>query len=194
MPVPTPDAATVAARLAITDNLHRYCRAIDRMDRDLALSCWHDGGTDEHTPLYSGSGAGFVDWVWGVHAPMLLTRHVLSNILIEVDGDEAWSESYWTVQLRIQRETGIVDLWGGGRYIDHHRAIDGAWGFVHRRSVHDWDRAEPLALTMANFPGPALVEPDAPDAPLYPAARSPADPSYLALGGHAMPYPGRSAA
>lgn len=189
MPVPTPDPATLAAKQAITENLHRYCRAMDRMDRDLALSCWHEGGTDEHTPLFSGTGAAFVDWVWKIHEPMLLTRHVLSNILIEVDGDEAWSESYWTVQLRIQRGNDVIDLWSGGRYIDHHRAIDGAWAFVHRRSVHDWDRVEPIGLTMETFPGPPLVETAAPDAPIYPATRDAQDPSYAALGGHNMRFP-----
>lgn len=190
MPVATPDLAMLAAKQAITENLHRYCRSMDRMDRDLALSCWHPGGTDEHTPLFSGTGAAFVDWVWKIHKPMLLTRHQLTNILIEVDGDEAWSESYWTVLLRIARDNGIVDLWSGGRYVDHHRAIDGQWAFVHHRSVHDWDRVEPLSLSMANFPGPALVEPAAPDAPVYPAARSAIDPSYEALDGHSMRFPG----
>lgn len=189
MTVATPDLATLADKQAITENMLNYCRAMDRMDRDLALSCWHPGGTDEHTPLFSGSGEAFVEWVWKIHEPMLLTRHVLTNILIEVAGDEAWSESYWTVLLRIDRAGEIVDLWSGGRYVDHHRAIDGRWGFVHRRSVHDWDRAEPLTLSMANFPGPPLVEPAAPDAPLYPATRSTDDPSYAALGGHDMRFP-----
>jgi hypothetical protein len=183
---PTPDE--IAARLAITDVLHKYCRSMDRMDRPLALSCWHPGGTDEHTPLFSGTGAEFVDWVWKIHEPMVLTRHQLSNILIEVDGDEAWSESYWQVLLRIERDGGLVDLWSGGRYVDHLRAIDGRWAFVHRRSVHDWDHVLPVSMTMANFPGPALVEIAAPDAPLYPSARSTADPSYQALGGHDMRF------
>ena len=121
---------------------------------------------------------------------MVLTRHQLSNILIEVAGEEAWSESYWMVLLRVEREGGVVDLWGGGRYIDHHRAINGRWAMVHRRSVHDWDRVEPLTQTMDNFPKPALVEPGAPDAPLYPAKRSVADPSYEALVGRSMRFPG----
>jgi hypothetical protein len=190
MPVATPDLQTLAAKQAITENLHRYCRAMDRMDRTLALSCWHPRGTDEHTPLFSGTGDAFVEWVWAIHEPMLLTRHMLTNILIEVDGDEAWSESYWTVQLRIERDGGIMDLWSGGRYVDHHRAIDGQWAFVHRRSVHDWDRVAPLDLSMANFPGPPLLVPNAPDAPLYPATRTAEDPSYRALGGHDMRFPG----
>ncbi|WP_428310506.1 nuclear transport factor 2 family protein [Hydrocarboniphaga sp.] len=188
MSVATPTLAELAAKQAITEVLHRYCRSMDRMDRELALSCWHAGGTDEHTPLFSGTGEAFVDWVWKIHEPMLLTRHTLSNVLIEVDGDNAWSESYWTVLLRIARDGAIYDLWSGGRYVDHLSCVAGRWAFVHRRSVHDWDQVQLLEMTMANFPGPALVEPAALQAPLYPARRSQQDPSYQALVGHAMQF------
>jgi len=188
MSVATPDLATLAAKQAITDVLHRYCRSMDRMDRELALSCWHPGGTDEHTPLFSGTGAEFVEWVWEVHRPMVLTRHVLSNILIEVDGDEAWSESYWNVQLRVERGGRLLDVYSGGRYTDHLRCIDGRWAFQHRRSVHDWDRVEPVGQTMADFPDPPLVDLGALDAPLYPASRDARDPSYLGLRDHDLKF------
>lgn len=119
MSVAAPDPEEIAARLAITDILHRYCRAMDRMDRELALSCWHPGGTDDHAPLFVGTAESFVDWVWQIHQPMLLTRHVLSNVQIEVDGDRAWSESYWDVLLRVLDERGMTDITGGGRYLDY---------------------------------------------------------------------------
>ena len=188
MSIAPPTPAELAARAAITDVLHRYCRAMDRMDKPLALSCWHPGGTDEHTPLYAGTAEGFVEWVWQVHRPMILTRHTLSNILIELDGDQAWSESYWTVLLRVRRDEGIVDVWSGGRYVDHHRCIGDRWAMQHRRSVHDWDRVMPLDRTMENFPGAPLVDISAPDAPLFPATRAADDPSYRALVGHDMVY------
>jgi hypothetical protein len=190
MSVPPPSLEKLAAKQAVTEVLHRYCRAMDRMDRALALSCWHAGGTDEHTPLFSGTAEGFVDWVWGIHEQMILTRHMLSNVLIEVDGDDAWSESQWTVLLRIARDGKVFDLWGGGRYVDHLRCLDGLWALQHRRSVHDWDRVAEVTMTMATFPGEPLVLPAALDAPLYPAARSAADPSYRALGGHDIRPPG----
>ncbi len=186
MTVVPPFSADLVARMAITDVLHRYCRAMDRMDRPLALSCWHPDGTDEHTPLYAGSAAGFVDWVWRIHEPMVLTRHVLSNVLIEVDGDRAWSESYWDVLLRVQDEAGLVDVTGGGRYLDYLECRDGAWAIVHRRSVHDWDRVDRVAATMADS---TPVKPNNPDAPLYPATRDAGDPSYAFLGGRQTRFP-----
>lgn len=159
---------------------------MDRMDRDLALSCWHPGGTDEHTPLYAGDGVGFVDWVWRIHEPMVLTRHVLSNILIEIDGDCAWSESYWDVLLRVCSGDGLSDVTGGGRYLDYLECINGVWAIRHRRSVHDWDRVDAVTATMADS---EPVKPNNPDAPLYPATRDARDPSYAFLGGRRKTFP-----
>jgi branched-chain amino acid transport system substrate-binding protein len=35
----------LAAKQSITEQIYRYCRGLDRMDLDLALSVWHDDGT-----------------------------------------------------------------------------------------------------------------------------------------------------
>lgn len=184
--VPQPSVDEIAARIAITDILHRYCRAMDRMDRDLALSCWHEGGTDEHAPLYAGTAAGFVDWVTALHAAFVSTRHILTNILIEVDGDEAWSESCWSVTMRAVEGDGLVDIFGGGRYLDHLVRIDGVWAIRHRRSIHDWDRVEPVSRTMGD--GPAVIAPHSPDAVIRLPSRDGDDPSYAFLGGHARHF------
>ena len=186
MPVQPPGVAEIAVRIAITDVLHRYCRAMDRMDRPLALSCWHADGTDEHTPLFAGSAEAFVDWVWRLHEPMVGTRHCLSNILIEVDGDRAWSESYWDVRLRVHGDAGLVDIVGGGRYLDYLECRNGFWAIVHRRSVHDWDRVDQVGATMAD--SATTLEPNNPDAMLYPAARNETDPSYEFLSDHKIPF------
>jgi hypothetical protein len=105
----------------------------------------------------------------------------LSNAQIEVDGDRAWSESYWDVLLRVRGEEGITDITGGGRYLDYLERRDGLWAIVHRRSVHDWDRVDPVGRTMAD--GDA-VPANNPDATLHPASRDKRDPSYAFLGGH----------
>jgi hypothetical protein len=187
MSVAPPSPALLADRAAITDVLHRYCRGIDRMDRALVLSCWHEGGTDEHTPLFSGTAEGFVDWVWGIHAAMVMTRHTLSNILIEVEGDDAWSESYWWVILRVRDDgaSGLTDITGCGRYLDHFERRDDRWAIRHRRSVHDWDRVEPVKLTMATGP---TVPPNNPGSTVYPSRRDATDPSYAFLGGHGRDF------
>jgi SnoaL-like domain len=175
--------AATHARLAIIDVLHRYARAMDRMDRELALSCWHDGGTDDHAPLYSGSAAGFVEWLWPVHAAMEVTRHVVTNALVEFDGaDRAGCESYWTVTLRLRGTDGLRhDIVGQGRYVDRFECIGGRWAIRHRQSLHDWDRIEPVGRTMLDADAPVNVVPNNPEVAPQRVARDRTDYSYSVL-------------
>ena len=77
---------TLAAKQAITEVIYRYCRGLDRMDRTLALSVWHPGGTADYgEEMYVGTGEGFVDWVWQQHAHFDRHSHQITNILIDVD-------------------------------------------------------------------------------------------------------------
>ena len=173
--------AEAVAKLAITDVIHRYARALDRMDRQAALSCWHNGGTDDHAPLYSGSAIGFIEWLWPVHAAMEVTRHVITNIMIEVEGDRAGSESYWTVTLRVPHEDSRYDIMGQGRYVDTWERIDGVWAIRHRQSLSDWARVEPVGLELGGPGAPTLIAPNNPEAVPPISARSPDDYSYSVL-------------
>lgn len=132
------------AKQEITEIIYRYCRGLDRMDRELTLSCWHEGGTDDHGALYSGSAEGFVEWLWPVHAAMERTQHTINNILIEVDGDKAGAESYYTVYLRTPTPDGLVDVIGGGRYCDNFERLGGVWRIRNRQSVGDWTEVIPV--------------------------------------------------
>ena len=167
-------------RAAITDVVHRYARAMDRMDAELALSCWHPGGTDDHAPLFSGTAEGFVAWLWPIHAAMVVTRHVVTNILIVLDGASAGVESYWTVTLRMTGADGALhDVCGQGRYLDDFERIDGVWAIRHRQSLHDWDRVDPVIATMAD--AAATVAPDAAHVVPKTVARDRSDYSYSVL-------------
>src|SRR5947208_14505381 len=110
---------TLAAKQAITEVIYRYCRGLDRMDRALTLSVWHQGGTADYgEEMYVGTGEGFIDWVWKQHALFDRHSHQITNILIEVDGDQAVSESYVTVALRSGGADAVVDTVSRGRYLD----------------------------------------------------------------------------
>ncbi len=75
---------TLLAERSIERVILRYCRGVDRMDRELVRSCYHAGATDSH-----GSFTGTVDeylvWVWRVLARYSVTMHFLGNVLIELD-------------------------------------------------------------------------------------------------------------
>ena len=128
----------LADKQAITEIIYRYARGLDRMDVDMTLSCWHDGGTDNHGALFNGTAEAFVEWLWPIHAAMETTQHTINNILIELDGDRAGTESYYTVYLRTKADDGFVDIVGGGRYCDNFEKIDGVWRIRHRESIGDW--------------------------------------------------------
>ena len=165
------------AKQAITEIIYRYCRGLDRMDRDLTLSCWHEGGTDDHGALYSGSAEGFVEWLWPVHAAMERTQHTIHNILIEVDGDKAGSESYYIVYLRTQTLDGLVDIVGGGRYCDNFEKNDGVWRIRHRQSVADWTQVLPVREHDLG----GAIPPNNPDNRTPTGVRDPSDYSYQVL-------------
>lgn len=159
MGVAPPNPQELADRAAITDVLHRYCRAMDRMDRDLALSCWHPGGTDDHAPNYVGPAEGLLDWLWPFHAGFTSTRHVTGNILIALNGDEAGVESYCDVTLRFRRGGETYDLYTSGRYLDRFERRDGVWAIRHRQAIGEWSRIDKATLTVADFSDPPLVAP-----------------------------------
>ena len=138
---------TLIAKQEIRDQLSRYCRGLDRMDKELTLSCWHEGGTDNHGPLFNGTAEEFVEWVWPIHDAMAGTQHTINNILIDLDGDRAGSESYYTVYLRTASKSGFVDIVGGGRYCDTFEKIDGIWRIRHRESISDWLQQFEIAET-----------------------------------------------
>src|SRR5687768_7203639 len=54
------------ARTEIHDTLMRYCRGVDRLDRDLILSAYHPGARDNHGS-FDGPVEDFVDWVFENH-------------------------------------------------------------------------------------------------------------------------------
>jgi hypothetical protein len=153
------------AKQAITEVIYRYCRGIDRMDRDLTLSVWHEGGTADYgADIHQGTGVSFVDWVWPVHEQGFAAHsHQITNILIEVDpsGDGAVSEAYVTVRLRSREGVDIVN---SGRYLDRWECRDGRWGVVHRRYADDLGA---VYAPVADTSGPGSIARRGPDDPSY---------------------------
>ena len=89
---------------------------------------------------------GFIDYVYGAHRGMLVHQHQLGNILIRVEGERAFSESYVTVAFRRRDENGaLIGMRSYGRYVDVWEKRDGRWAIVHRREVVDWTRSDPAA-------------------------------------------------
>lgn len=130
----------LADREAIRDCVARYCRGVDRFDRELVLSAFHADALDEHGK-FVGDPQEFVDWAIDQHRQAHLSHsHYMLNHLSEIDGDEAHAETYFLfVSMNRQGKTLTM---GGGRYIDRFARRDGRWAIAARVTLRDWAMME----------------------------------------------------
>jgi len=144
--------AALIAKDQIRDVIARYCRAIDRLDADLMLSCYHPDAVDEipapprtidggapQEPLHRASPAEFVAWVMPLmRANYLSTSHNLNNQLIElIDIETAQVETYYSAVQVLMRDGVTVEERIQGRYIDRVTERAGDWKIAHRRVLID---------------------------------------------------------
>lgn len=129
----------LAAKDEIRAKIYNYARGLDRMDRELTANVWHPDGTANYIGTYEGTGAGFVEFVWPVHEPMTAHSHQITNVLIEVDGDTAVSESYVMVSLHTQTsENSATTRLIRSRYADTWSKRDSRWAIDHRIAITDF--------------------------------------------------------
>ncbi len=128
---------------AITDVVLRYCRGVDRMDRELVRSCFHADAADDHGS-FSGDRDGFIEWAFGLLATYDSTFHFVGNQLVSFDGpDVAMCETYGIAHHRKVGGPDHKNLITGFRYIDTIERRADAWRIAKRVAVTEWSRVEP---------------------------------------------------
>jgi ketosteroid isomerase-like protein len=130
----------------IRELTYRFARGVDRRDWELVRSCYHDDATDRHG-VFDGPVDAYVSWA-AENMPKFAdhSTHHVSNGLIEVEGDVAFSESYVLAAHRYTREDGAqADCLCGARYVDHLERRGGVWGIVTRQLVWEWVRDDAVA-------------------------------------------------
>lgn len=134
----------LAAWQQIYTALVRYCRGVDRLDRDILLSVYHPGANDNHGG-FNGPVEDFVEWVIGNHeGKIAVCSHYVANVLIEIDGDVAHAESYILAYHRKAGADGAFqDLSGWGRCIDRFELRNGEWRIADRVVLYDKGRMDP---------------------------------------------------
>jgi hypothetical protein len=136
------DAAAVRALLdksEITELLTRYMRAIDRGDIAALRSCYAPGATEEHGGIYSGPAQGYIDTIErALVNPRLVATHTISNVLIEVAGDQAKSEHYVLALTRAKVDGVVRDSLVATRIVDDLARRDERWLIARRRLRFDW--------------------------------------------------------
>ncbi|NGY03368.1 nuclear transport factor 2 family protein [Solimonas terrae] len=144
----------LADRQAIADLIHRYCRAVDRLDIPLGHSIWHeDGVADYGADVYQGPGRGVIDHICAQHRHTLQHSHQVSNLIIELDGDRAASEAYVTANLRMRHGEQLRQITVWGRYVDQWSRREGRWGLDRRISIRDFDEVRDVKAMQAHAVG-----------------------------------------
>lgn len=146
MPAPDP-VLSLLARAQIEEVLARYARAVDRLDDEAIITCFHLDATvragGDRMPAQR-----FCVLAMATLRELTLTHHQLGNVQIALEGDAAHVETYFTSIHRLgvggwspypQGKPG-EDLMMRGRYVDSFARRDGAWAIAHRDMIIDWAR------------------------------------------------------
>jgi len=179
---------SLLAKQAITEVIHRYARAIDRLDEPLLRSVFHPDSSHNH--FYQGPSSApdraaegedpgdFVRFAFAVLSAYRYTHHQLGNTLVEfVDNTTAHVETYFTAYHRMRaqgdplapdnaQETEM-DYFVAGRYVDRFECRDGTWKIAQRTGMTDWMRLEAPSSPGAVGVDPATIGRRAPDDFIY---------------------------
>jgi hypothetical protein len=126
----------LADRAALQDLLATLVRADERGDFDLIVSCYTEDSYDDHG-RFRGTGREFADYIChkSFSVSSRFRHHHLGQSSFEIDGDEAFGETYFIFHM--ETETGAF-IEGCGRYLDDFVRIDGRWLIKRRRCVEEW--------------------------------------------------------
>lgn len=133
---------TLLAKQAIYELACTYSRGLDRLDRELLLSTFWEDGWCEYG-FSNCAPAEFADFAINALQDHAANQHMIGNVLIDVEGDEAFGEVYFNAYHKIKAEEGFEDVIIAGRYLDRYERRDGLWKFAYRSERVDWSRTEP---------------------------------------------------
>ena len=122
----------------------RYCRGMDRHDRDLVRSAYHPGAVDDHA-AFVGAVDDFIDWSFAYQDGHVRSQHYVTNHLAEIDGDQAHAETYY-VYVGTPQTDGAPITMTGGRYIDRFERREGRWAIAARKLLVEWQTELPSSL------------------------------------------------
>lgn len=136
-------------KLAIQELFARYAHAVDNLDPDAWVRCFTtDGVFQVANRAMRGEAAlrGYAE----VHVKEIRCRHLMSNFLYEVQGNEATGQCSMLATLAT---AGGYKIFAQGRYVDRLTKQNGQWKIAHRRVETDRLAADPKKIT-------ALADPD----------------------------------
>lgn len=137
---------TLLDKAQIHDALMRYSRGVDRGDGELILSVFDPDATLDYGrgPM---SPAALVEGITKMTATGAM--HFIGNEYVEVDGDTAYSETYFISYATITAQDSPATRSRGGRYLDRFERQGGEWKIARRVLVDEWSRLDGLPAPIA---------------------------------------------
>jgi ketosteroid isomerase-like protein len=127
----------VSAEVEILDVLARYARGLDIRDFAMVAACFAPDATAEYSGRQFAGADAIVAFVHAVER-FRATTHVITNAVVEVDGDRATAHSQAVAYMvSSEAEPDIVRI-RGIRYDDELARIGGKWRITKRLHRADW--------------------------------------------------------
>ncbi len=129
--------ATLVAKDEIRECLYRINRGMDRIDRELMLTGFHEDAqicwaAPDYVPL-----AVFIEIAMRVQGTTSRVQHLIGQTLIDLSGDYASVETYEIGRHLTPMPDGEKDLFIAARYIDRFSRRDGRWRIERRLKLVD---------------------------------------------------------
>jgi 3-phenylpropionate/cinnamic acid dioxygenase small subunit len=134
-------AREVSDRIQIQDVLMGYAQAVDERDWDALAAAFTSDAMLDYTAFGGprGSVQDAVEWLMRALAVIAASQHLLSNIRVRVDGDEATATAEVFSPLAIDRpDGGRTIMLTGGSYVDRLRRTDDGWRIAERTARLTW--------------------------------------------------------
>ena len=147
----------------ITRRRYEYAQGIDTKDFALLRSIFTDEITMDFRD-YSGTPPVTLDadlWVSTVESLMLgldSTQHVMTNPIVDVDGDNATCRMYMKAEHFLQNSEGSFDYAIGGYYIDELVRLGGHWKIKAVTLKLFWQRGNRNIMNLARDIGSEIVK------------------------------------
>jgi hypothetical protein len=125
---------------AIRECIYRVCRAVDRIDADLLRSAFHPDAQIHFGTHYDGAVDGWIAAAIQHQATQTQTHHLVGNISLKIDKDEALAESYELARHKSPVSGQMRDLVLGMRTLDRLSRRNGEWKISERTKLMDWGR------------------------------------------------------
>jgi 3-phenylpropionate/cinnamic acid dioxygenase small subunit len=126
-------------RAEITDLLARYSTALDARQWDLLGEVFTPDAVCDYGSLGTPQGvAAITALISGTIADLDATQHLVGNVVVSVDGDEATADCYLISQHIRQGTPGGDHYFLGGRYRDRVVRTPAGWRIAHRTLHRMW--------------------------------------------------------